>query len=147
MPATLWTNITFVFLSRSASLSSLGIMASGHAGRVLLGSCCVFYLVLLFGGLKQHQTMLQYRMHQIGSTWQLDCLHRLCLEGEHLAPTIASPLTRIINISLSEGVVPQEWKRARVTPLFKKGVATDMDNYRPISVLPAASKVLERVVH
>lgn len=43
--------------------------------------------------------------------------------------------------------MPKEWKYARVTPLFKKGVATDMDNYRPISVLSVASKVLERVVH
>ena len=63
------------------------------------------------------------------------------------AEVIAKPLTRIINASLSQVVVPQEWKCARVTPLFKKGVATDMDNYRPISVLPVASKVLERVVY
>lgn len=63
------------------------------------------------------------------------------------AEVIAKPLTRITNASLSQGVVPQEWKCARVTPLFKKGVATDMDNYRPISVLPVASKVLERVVY
>ena len=34
-----------------------------------------------------------------------------------------------------------------MVPLFKNGISTDMDNYRPISVLPVTSKVLEKVVH
>ena len=51
------------------------------------------------------------------------------------------------HVSLRHGEVPREWKSARVIPLFKKGKADDMDNYRPISILPAISKVLERVVH
>ena len=63
------------------------------------------------------------------------------------ATTVAKPLTKIINYSLRHGEVPREWKSARVIPLFKKGKADDMDNYRPISILPAISKVLERVVH
>ena len=63
------------------------------------------------------------------------------------AEVIAKPLTRIINISLSQGRIPDEWKCARVTPLFKKGDVTDMDNFRPISILSVASKVLERAVH
>ena len=58
------------------------------------------------------------------------------------AEVISKPLTQIINASLSQGVVPQEWKYARVTPLFKKKESTDMDNYRLISVLPVASKIL-----
>ena len=59
----------------------------------------------------------------------------------------AKPLTRIVNESLSQGTVPSEWKYAKITPLFKKGLSTNMDNYRPISVLPVVSKVLERIVH
>ena len=43
--------------------------------------------------------------------------------------------------------MPSEWKYAKITPLYKKGISTGMDNYRPISVLPVVSKVLERVVH
>ena len=58
------------------------------------------------------------------------------------AEVIAKPLTRIINASLSQGVVPRVWKFTKVTILFKKGVATEMDNYRSISVLPAVSKLL-----
>ena len=60
---------------------------------------------------------------------------------------VAKPLTRIVIESLSQGTVPSEWKYAKITPLYKKGMSTDMDNYRPISVLPVVSKVLERVVH
>ena len=63
------------------------------------------------------------------------------------AVVVAKPLTRIVIESLSQGTVPSEWKYAKITPLYKKGMSTDMDNYRPISVLPVVSKVLERVVH
>ena len=55
------------------------------------------------------------------------------------AEVISKPLTQIINASLSQGIVPQEWNQTRVTPLFKR-VSTDMDNYRPISFLPVASR-------
>ena len=58
------------------------------------------------------------------------------------AVVVAKPLTRIVNESL-----PSEWKYAKISPLYKKGMSTDMDNYRLISVLPVVSKVLERVVH
>ena len=42
--------------------------------------------------------------------------------------------------------MPSEWKYAKVTPLYRKEMSTDMDNYCPISVLPVVSNVLDRVV-
>ena len=63
------------------------------------------------------------------------------------APTIVSSLTHIINLSLFSGVIPQEWKSAKIVPIFKSGSATDRANYRPISVLPVLSKIIEKVVH
>ncbi len=63
------------------------------------------------------------------------------------ADIVARPLTDIINVSLQTGQVPIDWKAARVFPLFKKGKTELMDNYRPISILPTVSKVLERAVH
>ena len=63
------------------------------------------------------------------------------------APVIAPFITSIINSSLTSGKVPVQWKRARVTPVFKGGDETQMNNYRPISTLPILSKVLERVVY
>ena len=50
------------------------------------------------------------------------------------AVVVAKPLTRIVIESLSQGTVPSEWKYAKITPLYKKGMSTDMDNYREISI-------------
>ena len=63
------------------------------------------------------------------------------------ADIVVRPLTDIINCSLRSGTVPLDLKSARVIPLFKKGKMDDMDNYRPISILPTVSKLLERAVH
>ena len=52
-----------------------------------------------------------------------------------------------LKASLSQGLVPTDWKAARVLPLFKKGKTDDLDNYRPISIFPAVSKVMERAAH
>ena len=61
-------------------------------------------------------------------------------------PYIIKSFTHLINRSLHEGVVPCEWKHAKITPLFKGGDAANPANYRPISVLPVASKILEKLV-
>ena len=60
---------------------------------------------------------------------------------------ISKPLTYIINLSLKEGIVPTKWKCARVAPIHKSGDAKNPENYRPISVLPIFSKILERLIH
>ena len=58
----------------------------------------------------------------------------------------AAPLAHIINQSLCTWIFPDRLKIARVMPLYKKDDPHLVDNYRPISVLPAISKVFERVV-
>ena len=63
------------------------------------------------------------------------------------AEIIAAPVTLLINTSLKSGQVPTEWKAARVFPLFKSGKVVELENYRPISILPVLYKVLERAVH
>ena len=63
------------------------------------------------------------------------------------AAQISHPLTFIFNMSLQTGTFPSEWKKARVIPVFKSGDRTTKTNYRPISVLPVVSKILERYVH
>ena len=57
------------------------------------------------------------------------------------------PLTHVINLSLSTGVFPDEMKIAKVIPLFKSGDTTSFSNYRPVSVLPVFSKILERIMY
>ena len=60
---------------------------------------------------------------------------------------ISMPLRHIINLSLESGTVPSSWKIEKVAPIHKKGNTTDQANYRPISVLPVLSKILEKAVH
>ena len=59
---------------------------------------------------------------------------------------LAESLSSIFNFSLNIGQVPSEWKKAYVAPVFKKGDKSDVSNYRPISLLVCASKVMERCV-
>ena len=60
---------------------------------------------------------------------------------------ICSSLTVLFNMSLSKGQIPDDWKKARVTPIFKnKGSDTDPNNYRPISVIGHIPKCFEKMV-
>ena len=78
------------------------------------------------------------------STGFVDIPAHLLKDG---AEVLAKPLTVLMNRSIAEGAVPSEWKHAMVTPIHKSGARTDPSNYRPISVLPVFSKILERAVH
>ena len=46
---------------------------------------------------------------------------------------LAAPLTEVINCSIESGKFPDKWKEALVVPILKKGDATEMKNYRPVS--------------
>ena len=63
------------------------------------------------------------------------------------ADIISGPLSDLFNKSLISGIFPDDWKCARVTPLFKQGESSDLNNYRPISVISVAAKVFERIVY
>ena len=60
---------------------------------------------------------------------------------------IARPLAHIFNVSFSSGVFPDALKIARVVPVFKGGDHSKSVNYRPISILPCISKILERLMY
>ena len=63
------------------------------------------------------------------------------------APQLAHPLTSLFNLCLKNGVIPAEWKSSIITPIYKgKGSKTELDNYRPISVLPPIAKLFEKLV-
>ena len=63
------------------------------------------------------------------------------------APAIADSLTYIFNQAITLASFPDEWKIARVIPLFKSGHRNMPGNYRPISILPAISKIMERILY
>mgnify|MGYP003316629547 CR=1 FL=1 len=64
----------------------------------------------------------------------------------NLKDYLAVPLTIIFNRSLKEGVVPEDWRLANVTPIFKKGSKTDPANYWPVSLTSVICRVLESLL-
>ena len=62
-------------------------------------------------------------------------------------PSISSVFTHIMNLSLLQGIVPLELKVARVVPLFKADDPEKFSNYRPVSILPIFSKILEKLMY
>ena len=53
----------------------------------------------------------------------------------------------MVNSSLRSGIFPSSEKVARVVPIYKEGMVSDVSNYRPISILPLFSKIYEKVVY
>lgn len=51
-----------------------------------------------------------------------------------------------MNQSLETGTFPEGWKKGRIVPIHKGGEGSSLSNYRPVSILPAMSKVLEKIV-
>ena len=52
----------------------------------------------------------------------------------------------LFNLYFEKCFIPLEWKSAVVTPLYKKGDRSDINNYRGISVLPPIAKVFEKLI-
>ncbi|KGL84948.1 RNA-directed DNA polymerase from mobile element jockey, partial [Tinamus guttatus] len=63
-----------------------------------------------------------------------------------LAEVIAKPLSIILERSKRTGEVPEDWKKASVMPVFKKGKKEDPGNYRPVSLTSVPGKVTERLI-
>ena len=66
---------------------------------------------------------------------------------KYLPNNVISILSYIFNLSLSQGKFISNFKHAKIIPLFKKGSAKDVSNYRPISLLSCFSKILEKLVY
>ena len=63
------------------------------------------------------------------------------------AHTIAASVTNLLNLSIRTGTFPNLWKCSKITALFKSGDRSNASHYRPISILPTLSKILEKAVH
>ena len=60
---------------------------------------------------------------------------------------ILQPITHIINRSFDTGIVPQDLKIAKVIPIYKSSDQSLLKNYRPVSLLPAISKIVEKIMY
>ena len=112
-----------------------------------------------FLGVSCEQTLAQFSLSQIAVDFvykQLKALNSKKSSGLHNIPVrlvkdgaeaLTRPLTLLMNRTINEGSLPADWKHATVTPVHKAGSKSDPSNFRPISVLPIFSKILERAVH
>ena len=60
---------------------------------------------------------------------------------------VAPSLTGIFNQALVTGIFPSDWKMAKVSPIFKNGFKSDLNNYRPMSVIPTVAKIFEKIIY
>ena len=67
----------------------------------------------------------------------------LKIEADILAPSRTFEFSQ----SISSGIVPIKWKLATVTPVFNKEARKDVNNYRPILIIPAVVKIFERMIN
>ena len=74
----------------------------------------------------------------------IDGVHPLILKN--CASTLSEPLSLLFKKSLRTSELPQQWKSANVTPLFKKGSRSDPSNYRPVSLISIPCKILEGTI-
>ena len=88
----------------------------------------------------------------ISTTSQLSATGAVGVDGVPIAairscfPAVGPLILHLINFSISTHTFPDAWKVAMVTPIHKSGDPKQPGNYRPISILPALSKILEKVV-
>ena len=64
-----------------------------------------------------------------------------------IANNISGPISTFINKSIMTGTVPEHMKIAKIIPIYKSKSKDDFSNYRPISILPTISKILEKVIY
>ena len=83
----------------------------------------------------------------------IDCSKSIGIDGMHpkllkiASEIIAKPLTAIFNKSLNSSDIPIELMTSKITPIHKGSSKTELNNYRPISILPISFKILERAVY
>ena len=74
-----------------------------------------------------------------------DNIHGVILKT--CANSLALPLSILFQLIYNTGILPAEWKRANIVPVFKKGVKENIENYRPISLTCISAKVMERIIY
>jgi Reverse transcriptase (RNA-dependent DNA polymerase) len=88
-------------------------------------------------------------MEALGNLQDKKTLDLNCISMNLVKKTInciSRPILHIFNCSLTTGIVPAKMKIAKVVPIFKSGDSSDVNNYRPISLLCTFSKILEKIV-
>ena len=73
-----------------------------------------------------------------------DLSGRLLKDGSRV---LSKPISELCNLSIKLGSFPDSCKIAKLKPVFKQESKTNPSNYRPISLLPLISKIIEKLIH
>ena len=65
---------------------------------------------------------------------------------KHCCDSLTYPLSKMFNLVYNVGCIPSEWKVSNVVPIHKKDDKSDVENYRPISLISLVMKVFERII-
>ena len=107
------------------------------------------------------KTLIHFEFTDVDENTVIDVLRQLPLKSSFSFDGISSHLLHNIELylvkpltlgllakqTLNSGIFPDKLKIAKVIPIFKKGDSTQFTNYRPISILPVISKVLEKIIY
>ena len=99
---------------------------------------------MLFRPVDEEEVMSIMKKQQPKLSSGIDTINNKIVKKCHRE--LAVPMTKIINLSMTTGKVPAHFKKALIKPLYKKGAANQRGNYRPVSLLPSLSKILEKAV-
>lgn len=66
---------------------------------------------------------------------------------KHVKSEVIPIITHLANICFKKGIFPDHLKKSTITPIYKGGDREEMSNYRPISILPAISKIIEKLLN
>ena len=93
------------------------------------------------------ETQVEKVIDSLKPKWSKDVYEMDSSMIKDLAPSLTKPITHIVNISFTQGQgsFPEYWKPAAVVPIFKGADPHSVSNYRPISILPVMSKVIEKL--
>ena len=121
------------------------------SNRFGLKSVCLYYKKicnnirkLIFNHVSTEEILLILQEIQLNKAAGIDSINGRFFK--HGAKRLANPIAQLCNLSITLGTFPKECKIAKLVPVFKKGSKVDPKNYRPISLLPVVSKVIEKVI-
>ena len=76
-----------------------------------------------------------------GNNQIIICMVQICDKA------ISKPLHLIFSSCIESGIFPTEWKKANVVPIHKRDDKQNVENYRPVSLLPTLGKILEHLIY
>ena len=82
--------------------------------------------------------------HSVDKSPGPDGMHPRVLQ--QMANTLDTPLAILFNKSIKDGILPEDWKCANLSSIFKKGSKLDAGNYRPVSLTSVPCKILESLI-